>query len=344
MNIDFLNSILFFFLILSIFIYYLIYTNRSKIGDILKTNDIPDYNRKIHKESTPRTGTYSFVIVLCTLIISNLFFKFLEYDYVLIIFASILAFLIGFFDDKYEIKPMQKILLISIISILIVNFSENLIITKVYLSTFDTFFYLNQFSIPFTILCILLLTNAMNLIDGINGIAITIFFNYFIYLLIIGKSDSLIFISYITLTNLILIFYHNFKGKHFLGDAGVLMLSTLLGLLIIKTNNENINIPNTRYSAEQFFIILMLPGLDMFRLFLERLSKKKNPFTADNLHFHHYLIKKMSLKKTLLFYLILINIPYILSYNYIYKQINIIIFSIILYLILVIYLKTYAKN
>ena len=42
----------------------------------------------------------------------------------------------------------------------------------------------------------------------------------------------------------------------------------------------------------------MIPGLDMFRLFLERIFNKKNPFSPDNKHLHHYLIKNFDLKKT----------------------------------------------
>ena len=52
----------------------------------------------------------------------------------------------------------------------------------------------------------------------------------------------------------------------------------------------------------------MLPGLDMLRLFIERIFKKKDPFDGDKNHLHHYLIKKNSLKKTLLIYFLMMNI------------------------------------
>lgn len=333
------NFYLMSFILLSTLVYYLIYTNRLKIGDLFKTNDIPDSNRKIHKNITPRTASYSLAIILLVIFVSNFYFKFLAEDYTLIIFISLFSFFIGLLDDKYELKASYKIFFLSIISILGIFLSENLIITKIYLTTYDTFFYLDIFSIPFTILCILLLTNAMNLADGINGIALSLFFYYFIFLIINSKDESLIFICCIVLINLILMFYHNFNGKHFLGDAGTLMISTLLSLLLIKQINEIWIFQFYKYSAEHIFILFMIPGLDMFRLFLKRILKKKNPFVADKSHFHHYLIKRVSLKQTLGFYFMLVNIPIFLSYMNFFIQINIIIITTLIFFSLITFLK-----
>ena len=63
----------------------------------------------------------------------------------------------------------------------------------------------------------------------------------------------------------------NLKKKLFLGDSGVFFLSTLFSLLVIE--NYQIN----KISAEQIFLLMMLPGIDMLRLFLERILKKKKP-------------------------------------------------------------------
>jgi len=113
-----------------------------------------------------------------------------------------------------------------------------------------------------------------------------------------------------------------------------MLLSTLFSLILIKVNSENSIIPNFKFSAEQLFILLMIPGLDMLRLFIKRLQKKKNPFAADKTHFHHYLIKNLSLKKTLLVYLLLVNIPIIVNYNNILSPLYIIILTTIIFFVL----------
>ena len=60
---------------------------------------------------------------------------------------------------------------------------------------------------------------------------------------------------------------------------------------------------SAEFSCEKIFLVLMLPGVDMFRLFLERILNKKNPFKPDRNHFHHLLKKKFDDKKTLIIYL-----------------------------------------
>ena len=53
----------------------------------------------------------------------------------------------------------------------------------------------------------------------------------------------------------------------------------------------------------------MIPGIDMMRVFLLRILKGKNPFSSDQSHLHHYLIKNLSLKQTLTIYCLLLIIP-----------------------------------
>ena len=56
-------------------------------------------------------------------------------------------------------------------------------------------------------------------------------------------------------------------------------------------NQSSISYFNISLKVEQIFMILMLPGIDMFRVFLLRISLGKNPFLPDNNHLHHYLLK-----------------------------------------------------
>jgi len=58
----------------------------------------------------------------------------------------------------------------------------------------------------------------------------------------------------------------------------------------------------------------MVPGIDMLRLFLFRIFKKKNPFRPDNLHIHHILLKRFTYLQTILIIFLSVNIPIILSF------------------------------
>ena len=59
---------------------------------------------------------------------------------------------------------------------------------------------------------------------------------------------------------------------------------------------------------------MLIPGLDLIRLFLLRIFNKKNPLNSDRNHLHHILIAKYSLEKTILIILFLISFPIILDY------------------------------
>ena len=98
--------------------------------------------------------------------------------------------------------------------------------------------------------------------------------------------------------SLLYILFLNLKNNIFLGDAGSLFLGCLIGLNIIF--NYNLEMTNSYYPVENIFIALMLPGIDMLRVFTERIVDKKNPFSADRKHLHHLLIAMNISEKKLL--------------------------------------------
>ena len=117
----------------------------------------------------------------------------------------------------------------------------------------------------------------------------------------------------------------------------------MIGLLIIQEYNQKIDYPNIIF-VENIFILFMLPGYDMFRVFLIRIFKNKNPFVRSRDHLHDYLIKKYSLFSTLSIFFIYIIFFIILYDLQIMNNILLIALSIFSYLsILHISLKV-SKN
>ena len=99
------------------------------------------------------------------------------------------------------------------------------------------------------------------------------------------------------------------------------------------------DIETNKISIETIFILFMIPGLDMFRLFIERIYNKQNPFLPDDKHLHHYLIKNYNLNKTLIIYFLLISLPILIEYLDLIKPLNNIIISSTIYTVLLLYLK-----
>ena len=163
--------------------------------------------------------------------------------------------------------------------------------------------FFENFSYLFTIFCILILVNALNFYDGINGQSCVIFIVSFIFLLI--KSEMNYF-YFVVLISIFFVFVLNISNKVFLGDSGVYFLSLVLSLCLIYEHN----IQNNIIYSDEILFLLLLPGIDLLRLTISRLSNSSNPFLGDRNHIHHLLIKKNTIlvSNFILFFLSIIPI------------------------------------
>ena len=100
-----------------------------------------------------------------------------------------------------------------------------------------------------------------------------------------------------------------------MGDNGSLLLSFILGFILIKFYNQKIII-----YADQIFLLMSLPGLDLIRLFFIRILNRKNPFVGDLNHFHHILLKSFPINKyyfIMIFLIVIPNLFFVFSKNFI---------------------------
>lgn len=319
------------YFLLSILFFILIFINnkyRFNIGNLIGLIDKPDKKRKFHKFETPLIGSFPIIVIL--LIYSEFFNE--EYNYFSnIILISILFFILGLIDDIFILSYKNKFLISILILIIFLFFNQNFLISKVLIESFsiNKQLIINHSTI-ITILCVIILLNAFNFTDGINGLSSIIVSLWLLSLAIFDFKINyhLIFLSILIFINSIPIY----NGKYFLGDNGTLFLGSLISF-------ETINLFNTsldKISYEQIFLIFMIPGFDMIRLIFLRLKNKKNPFLPDNNHLHHLLIKKYSLKKTLLIYSCLIFLPILIDYFISIDTIlNILVFLIVFTLLII---------
>ena len=303
---------------------------RAPIASKFNLIDNPEKN-KIHTTPTPIIASFgiflSFIYFYIVEIINNK--ESLDLYNFLIIIGS---FLIGLIDDKIKLSYKKKFALLIPLLLITVFFSDNLIIYKYKFQIFEDVFIFNNIilSTLITSFFLLLLMNSINLIDGINGLAIGIFIIWIIYYnFFILDKYSIYFIG--ILISALITFCFVYKGSYFLGDSGSLFLSSIIGVLIIQEYNQRIDYPN-RIFVENIFILFMLPGYDMFRVFLFRIHKKKNPFIRSRDHLHDYLIKKFSLHATLLIFFIYIIFFIYLYHLQIIHNLLLIILSIFSYL------------
>jgi len=304
--------------------------------------DIPNKRKKHNKPVALLGGPILFLFINCILlnlmINSNQFFKYFlitKLETVFLLSSCSLIFFIGYFDDKKGLSANFKLATITITILLFLFVDKNSNINFLNFDFTNYIIHLGSFSIAFTLICFLLFMNAFNMFDGIDLQASL--YSIWILIILYFKSDYSIFIL-LFLIQVIFISYLNFEKKIFLGDGGSLLLSFLLSVIIVKFYNSQYY----TFKADEIFLIMMLPGIDLLRLAIYRIVKKRHPFAADNEHLHHYLINKYGFFKTTMIIQSLLTIP--LIFYYIGGYILISIFSLLfIYLVLIINFK-YEKK
>ena len=242
--------------------------------------DTPN-ERSMHKRITPRgAGIALFLSVALT----NLF---LNVDYVLahpyLHGAVLLIFLVGVLDDRFDVSPRAKFVAIFLATLLL--YQEGIAITTLG-SAFGAELALPWLLVfPFTFFAIAGFTNALNLIDGLDGLAGSVSLIILGTFLVIGilYDDALMITlsaSFIVALGAFLVFNWN-PAVVFMGDSGSLTLGFVIAVLSIQSIHY--------ITPTSVLFIIALPLLDTFIVMTRRIQRGMSPFQADKNHLHHFL-------------------------------------------------------
>jgi UDP-GlcNAc:undecaprenyl-phosphate GlcNAc-1-phosphate transferase len=315
---------LFLFLINLFFIFFF-----KSIERILNCYDHPVAHRKIHNKKIANFG--GFLIIVNIIIFYTFLYKnnvISNQDFFFII-GSVIFFLLGYFDDKLDINAYLKFFFQIIFILLLLFFNNDLLVKDIYISSLNKKILLEQFDIFFTILCYLLFINAFNMLDGINLSAgiYSLLLLVFLYL----QKNNILFI--VLITSLIFFLIKNYQNKLFLGNNGSTLLGFIFSYFFIDLNRTKI------ISVEEIFLVMIIPGLDMLRLYIQRIYNKKNPFKADLNHLHHILLKKFNYNIAITYLSLILFTPFFLNLFFDdSKKIYLIIFIVFSYFYLIFYL------
>ena len=271
--------------------------------------DIPN-KRKTHIGPIPRIGGVSFIpcILISIMFVFGIFYMFanklgLNYYYpdiselCFFICGLLLLYLGGVKDDLVGMRYSYKFIIQVAISLLIV-------FSGLYINNFYGILNIYEISpwigMPLTVVLFVFIINAMNLIDGMDGLASGIsIFALCVYgtLFLLHGLWYYSALAFSTIGVLVPFFYYNVFGnvnkgrKLFMGDSGSLTLGLILGFLAIRYAHYNpifiIPIENTLIIA---FSPILIPMLDVTRVILSRAKNHKHLFKADRCHIHHKLM------------------------------------------------------
>ena len=332
-----------YFFISIILINTLILIYFDKISKLVNLFDLPDGGRKIHKKKTSLLGggmfllNFFFFIIYYFINTSTFNLDYFSTSKEIIIFSafSLSFFTLGFFDDKYNLSANVKLISKFILIFFLIYLEDQILIKELHFSFLVKKINIENIAYLFSVLCFLLFINAFNMFDGIN--LQSVIYSFFLFLIFL-LNGIFIEISLVLLIAFLFFAYLNFKNKCFMGDNGTLLISFILSYFFIKSAN----VYNT-FSADEIFLIMLVPGLDLIRLFMTRILRHKHPFKGDNNHIHHILLRVFGLYKSLFLLFLLIIIPNILSMIY-GGTLYLILISIIIYSLLIFFLNSYKKN
>lgn len=292
-----------------------------KVAIIKHLYDSPDDDRKSHDEIIPTLGGIGifggFVIGFCLFATFDLKTPELKY----IIAALSFTFMLGAKDDIVALVANKKfigqIFAASIIVIL-----GGIRITSLY-GMFGISYISDAFSIILSIVTIIFIINAFNLIDGINllagSISVVISLSFGAWFYFYGFNDYAILAAAMSGAVLAFLRYNFTPAKIFMGDSGSLsigLLAAVLAIQFIEKNemvlHQNINAAfRITASPAMAIAVLIIPIYDTFRVFTMRLFNKKSPFIADRNHIHHRLLDLGLTHVQSTFVLVLVNLLFI---------------------------------
>lgn len=251
----------------------------TKVGAM----DKPE-SRKIHINETPRLGGLA---IFLGALLGMLYLQPQHEHLPEILIGSIVIILTGAIDDRFTIKPYLKLTGQLTAAILLV--SSGLIIERITLPVFGVV-ELGFFSVFITILWTVGITNAINLIDGLDGLAtgVTTIAMSSIFIMSIIDGQVIVAFFCITLIGANLGFlYHNFyPAKIYMGDTGSNFLGYMIAVISMLGLFKNI----TFFSFIIPVIILAVPIFDTFVAMVRRAYNKESIMAADNRHLHYQLI------------------------------------------------------
>ena len=250
--------------------------------------DVPKDNRRMHDHPIPRMGGLA---IFLGFLLSVLVFLDLNNQLRGMLLGAVIIVVLGIFDDIYSLKAMFKFC-VQIAAALVAALSGNVIDTLSNPNVFSQNLYweLGWLSIPVTVLWIVAITNAVNLIDGLDGLACGVSAIGSMTLLVISLaiSDGPVAILMAALTGGCLGFlpYNMNPAKIFMGDTG----STFLGFILAVVSIQGLFKLYTIISFAVPFLMLGLPIFDTCFAILRRVSHGQSPMSPDRGHIHHRLI------------------------------------------------------
>lgn len=318
------------------------------VAEAKKLFDIPDA-RKIHKKPIPALGGLGIFagFMMAMLVTIPFHDRFISFQY--IVAACLIIFFVGIKDDIQVITPTKKFLG-QILAACILVFKGGFLINNMH-GILGVYALPEAISYCLTIFTIVVVTNAFNLIDGIDGLAgslgVVVMLCLGIYFTV-NRDIEYACLAFSMMGALLAFLIFNFQpARIFMGDTGSLTLGLIAAVLIIHFVRQAPIAPvlPVQSAPAVAFAILFVPLFDTLRVFSIRILKGRSPFSADRNHIHHILLDKGLSHRMVTLSLVFANVIMILiGCLGSVMNVNLLLGSVLMLGILTVTLLAVAKN
>ncbi|MEG1396159.1 MAG: MraY family glycosyltransferase [Oscillospiraceae bacterium] len=256
----------------------------QKVGAV----DVPKDGRRMHDHPIARMGGLAIVLGF---MLSVILFVDITKPMQGMLLGGVIIVVLGIFDDIYSLPAMFKFV-VQIVAALVAVLSGNVIsvLSNPNVFSANPYWDLGALAIPITVIWIVALTNAVNLIDGLDGLAVGVSTISSMTLLVIAMafSEGEVALLMAALAGACIGFmpYNMNPAKIFMGDTG----STFLGFILATVSIQGLFKFPMIISFAVPFLMLGLPIFDTAFAFIRRIAHGQNPMHADRSHVHHRLI------------------------------------------------------
>lgn len=283
-----------------------------KVAKLKHLVDEPSEDRKLHSKSIPTIGG---IVIFGAIIFSYSLWFPEEYDHIPhmltnfkhLIAVLILLFFVGVKDDIIGTAPMKKLVAHMIVGFILVVLAD-IRITSMH-GLFESYAIMENWqSYLLSLAVYIVVVNAINLIDGLDGLASgigVIIASSFGLLFLYNQNVPLALLGFVLSGALLGFLVFNFSpARIFMGDSGSLTVGAIISVLAINAIDiETARMPDWLNGNMPIIVmaILVYPLVDTLRVFTIRAFKGVSPFTADKNHIHHrFILLGFSHRKTVL--------------------------------------------
>jgi len=257
----------------------------------------PIQERDLHETPLPRLGgipvLLSFLVGVAIALLASLHFPGLDAGlsirtFLTVLVPGILVFLLGLYDDIHSVRPFTKFAVQGVAAIMLFAGGLRILDLPVLFGAQHLAWYIG---LPITVLWVIGITNAFNLIDGLDGLAAgsALFSTFVLFVAAVSNGSSPVSLLTIALAGAILGFLRfNFNpATIFLGDCGSLFIGFMLSALALEGAQKAPTVIAVAIPVVSFGLPILETALSVLR----RSIGGRPLFTADRAHIHHKLLQ-----------------------------------------------------